>query len=572
MKGKKIYIFCSMLVLLLILTIIGYYIWQNRNGIQSSSQKTNINIEYSQEELTGEWKEYSAKITLSDEKISVEGSGVTNNGNTIVINSAGTYYITGSISDGTIQINAGKEDEVQLVLDNASITSKTTAPINGIKAKKLTITLADNSENTITDSSNYTEFTDEESKEPDGAIFTKTDLVINGSGNLTVNANYEDGIVSKDGLKIINCNINVNSQDDAIRGKDYVAINGANLNITSKEDAIKSKNDSDEELGYIVIDDANITINAGDDGIHAEHKIVINSGEINISKSYEGIESEYIEINGGTINVVAEDDGINVAGGNNGTTGRMGENNFSQNDSSNRKLVINGGNITVNATGDGLDSNGSIYINGGTILVIGPTSGGNGALDYDKECIVTGGDIIIYGSTGMWQNPSNTSTQYSLTFQVSGKQGDELKLVDEDGNEIASVKTEKTYGGITFSNSKIQNGKKYTLYVNGNSTSTLEVNNIVTSDMATNGMGGMNGGRGMENRNTMNGENQMQGEKPTNGGKPMQEENTKNSENSNQGDDFTRGENPISGDKQMKGKNGFNMEEKMNKDGNMNKQ
>ena len=80
-------------------------------------------------------------------------------------------------------------------------------------------------------------------------------------------------------------------------------------------------------------------------------------------------------------------------------------------------------------------------------------SSGNGALDYDKECVISGGNIIIYGSNGMWQNPSSNSTQYSLTFQYSGNSGDEVKLLDDSENEVVSFKSEKAYGCITISNS-----------------------------------------------------------------------------------------------------------------------
>lgn len=575
---------------------------EDSDFVQIDTTSTNIEVEYETQELTGEWSEYAAKITLDDSKITIEGKGVTNTNNSITIKSEGTYYITGSISDGNILIETNKTDDVQLVLDNCSITSKTTAPINGIEADKLTITLADNSENSITDSSSYTQFTDTESSEPDGAIFTKTDLVINGNGKLVVNANYSDGIVSKDGLKIINANIEINSADDAIRGKDYVAINNANITIDAKGDGIKSTNSEDTELGYIAIEGGiisieaeadgiqaetvlniasnpkinittngkvtssssnqdfgrfgggmiggfsstnstedsgsskalkagtEITIDSGnieiqstddsihsngiivinngtiktsseDDGIHADTNIVINAGNIDIIKSYEGIESSYIEINGGTISIVASDDGINVAGGNDSSamSGRPGQNSFSTVEDSNRKLVINNGEITVNATGDGLDSNGVIQINGGTVVVAGPTSSGNGPLDYDTECAVNGGNVIIYGSTGMWQNPSNISTQYCLTFQTSGKAGDEIVLKDSSGREIAYFETVKSYGAVTISNANIQKGETYTLYVNGSSIESLTANSIVTSTSGTGGNGGMqfNNGGGM---------------------------------------------------------------------------
>ena len=610
-NNKALKIFISLLIILIIIFIVFYFYQKSKkpNGeyTQINTQSTNLNVEYSDEELTGEWSDYIAKITLNDTKTSIEGSGVTNNSNTIKINSAGTYYITGSMSDGNILVEAGKNSEVQLVLDNVSITSKSTAPINCTTCSKLTITLAENSENNITDNEVYTTFTDTEKTEPDGAIFTKTDLVINGNGKLNVNANYLDGIVSKDGLKIINGNIVVNSKDDGIRGKDYVDINKASINVTSGGDGIKSTNNEDSELGYIAIEGGNITINseadgiqaetilnmssnptinikttgeiatnsnnnnfnrnkfdrqipqsattnttsttdsssskglkAGkeitiedgdieiastddsihsngiivinngnlkssseDDGIHADTNIVINNGNIDISKSYEGIESSYIEINGGKISVNSSDDGINISGGNDSSAmnGRLGQNNFNELQSSDRKLVINNGDIFVDATGDGLDSNGSMYINGGNIIVAGPTSTGNGALDYDGECVVTGGNLQVYGGNNMWQNPSNNSTQYILTYQASGNSGDEISLKDSSEREITSFKTEKSYGVITISNENITKGNSYTLYVNGTNVGSLEANNIVTSNFSSSGMMNMNGGgKGMRQR------------------------------------------------------------------------
>ncbi len=608
-NNKKLKIFISALVLIVVVVLICLYKKSNNQNLgttQIELESTNLEVEYSNSELTGEWSDYVAKINLSDSKTIIEGKGVTTIGNTIKISSAGTYYITGNISDGNIIIDGSKNDEVQLVLDNASITSNTTAPINGIECKKLTITLADDSENTITDSENYTIFTDTEKSEPDGAIFTKTDLVINGAGKLTVNANYLDGIASKDELKIINSNIIINSKDDGIRGKDYVAINNANIQIKSNGDGIKSTNNEDSKLGYIAIEGGTININSesdgiqaetilnisssstinitttgeitsssnnnkefgrggykesylisesgasaedsksskglkagteitiengnievkstddsihsngiivinngnikassGDDGIHADTNIVINGGNIDIIKSYEGIESAYIEINGGNISVVSSDDGINVGGGNDSSAigGRQGQNSFSEIQSSNRKMVINNGKVLVNASGDGLDSNGSIYINGGDITVAGPTSSGDGALDYDGECVIIGGNLILYGAYGMWQNPSSNSTQCTLTFKTSGNSGDVISLKDNSGNEITSFKTEKTYGGITISNANIKQGNTYTLYINGTSIGSLQANNVITSNSSTNENGMQGGGRGMQQNN-----------------------------------------------------------------------
>lgn len=415
-------------------------------------------MDYDEKELSGNWDSaQSSNIKLNDEEIISDGGGVIVNNNTITIKSAGTYHLTGSISNGNVIVDTNDDAEVQIVLENVSIKSNNTAPINVTKAGKVTITLTENTTNYIEDSDNYTVFTDAGSNEPDAAIFSKSDLVINGEGMLNIVANYLDGIASKDTLKIINSNIEITSKDDGIRGKDFVAINGANINISSQSDGIKSTNVDDATLGYIIVEDSNIkilskndgiqaetivntknstinietqgesithssnmkeinrgnqtssstdtesskgvkagteitiqsgniTINStddslhsngviiiddgeislssGDDGIHADTNIKINGGTIDITKSYEGIESSCIEIEGGKISVIASDDGINVSGGNDGssTSGRPGQNNFNDVSDSNRKLSINGGEIFVSSEGDGLDSNGAIYI------------------------------------------------------------------------------------------------------------------------------------------------------------------------------------------------------------------
>lgn len=542
------------------------------NGLTTTSDTVDIvttSSDTSVSEVNTEtYSSYNTKINLSD--LSYEGNGVSINNNTIKITSAGTYYISGTLEDGNIVVEATKNDEVVLVFDNANITCSTTSPLNVIQAKSVIINLVDGSTNTFADSSTYTIFTEDD--EPDGTIFSKADLYITGKGTLKLNANYQDAIVSKDTLSIVDCNIEIISNDDGIRGKDYVSINNATINIKASEDGIKSTNTEDTSLGYIAIKDSNITITAeadgiqaetvlnitnsditikttgdtsdstvsskgvkagtevtinsgniniistddsihsnayviinngkinissGDDGIHADTNIVINDGTINITKSYEGIESSYIEINDGNISVIASDDGVNICGGNDSSAfGRMGANSFSNVTDSNRKLVINGGNIYVNSNGDGLDANGSIEITGGYVEVAGSNNGGNGALDYDATCNVSGGTLIIYGATGMWQNPSTSSTQYSICYATSGKSGDNIVLKDSNGNEIESFEAKKNYGTVTVSSANLKKGETYTLYVNGTSVGTQELTSIVTSN-SSNSMGGMQGNNGM---------------------------------------------------------------------------
>ena len=572
-----------LIVLLIISGLMGYFVYRSLNPNQKSTSSdttevtpvtdsTEVSVEYNESEIADEYTNYTAKIDLNN--LSSTGNGINISGSTITIQSAGTYYFSGTAT-ANIVVNAEKQ-QVILVLDNVNLTSTNTSAINVIKAKEVIINSAKGSTNTITDSSNYTVFTEDD--EPDGCIFSKADLVINGLGKLVVKANYQDGIVSKDTLKIINTNIEITSADDGIRGKDYVSIKNSSIQITSTGDGIKATNtetdtgfvaidggtitlnskadgiqaetyvnianeptinittsgtvstatsqfgtsstddgtsskgikagseitiesgnikisstdDAIHSNGYIIINNGNLELSSGDDGIHADNNIQINNGTINITKAYEGIESSYIEIKGGKITVKASDDGVNVCGGNDQSAfNRAGANSFTS--SSNGKLIITGGEIFVDSTGDGLDSNGSIEMSGGNVVVSGPTQNGNGPLDYDATFNITGGSLIIYGSNGMWQSTSNTSTQYSVVFAVSGKSGDKLELKDSSGNTVLSTTTNKTYAQILFSSNSIKKGETYTLYVNGTQNASLTANSVVTSNGTTGMGGGMQG-------------------------------------------------------------------------------
>ena len=504
-KEKKILIITIIVLTLVFACILAFYFkdtsdidinnfnnfFDNQNSesddFEITEESTKVEVKYSDEELQNEYTKYDTKVDLN--KMSVDGDGVKVSNSKITIFKAGTYYFSGTAEDASIVVEANKEDIVVLVFDGSNITSKTTSVINGIKAKEIIINLAKNSKNIFTDAKEYTDFTDED--EPDSLIFSKTDLTINGDGNLTLNANYEDGIASKDTLKIINANIEITANDDAVRGKDAVVLKDATITIVSKEDAIKSTNEENGK-GYIVVDGGTYNIEAGDDGISAEVSLFINSGNINISKSKEGLEAQYMEINGGKINIVSSDDGINVNGGSDNMFMRPDSQNTNQDPY--RLLVINGGEIFVNASGDGLDSNGSIKMTGGTVIVSGPTNSGNGAMDYNYTFELTGGNIIYYGAEGMWQDASSSSI-YTVSFSVqNGKQGDKIVLKDENGNEVESIIAEKTYQRISFASEKIEKGKKYTLYVNNENVGELDVEDFVTTN-STNKQMDFGGGR-----------------------------------------------------------------------------
>ena len=259
------------------------------------------------------------------------------------------------------------------------------------------------------------------------------------------------------------------SDGKGIKGTVCVVIEGGAFTISSANDAIHSNS-------AIVIHDGTFDISSGDDGIHADSLLAINSGTFDITKSYEGLESISVVINGGNIHLVASDDGINGAGGNDGSGagGWPGPPGHMQPGAGNASLVINGGYIYVNATGDGLDVNGTITMTGGTVLINGPTTDREGPVDYDTSFKMTGGFLVATGSSGMAQAPSSTSTQYSLLLVLnSAKSANTLfHLQASDGADIATFAPVKPYQSIAICSPDLTRGTTYSVYFGGSSTGT----------------------------------------------------------------------------------------------------
>ena len=411
------------------------------------------------------------------------------------ITEAGVYVLSGELTNGYVEVNSA--GAVKLILNGVSITNNSGPAIYVAEAKLVTIETAEGTENTLTDGSTYSGWDEDVC----GALFSHDDMVLQGSGTLTVTANYEDGIVGKDDLKIVSGKYVVNAKDEGIRGRDSVYIVDGEFEITAGGDAIKSNNSDEVGKGWVKIDGGTIVASAGDDGVHAESSLEINGGKIEILKSYEGLEAAKITINGGEIAVTSSDDGLNAAGGNDGSSPNMGR---YQASSSSYAIYINGGKLSVNATGDGIDSNGALYINGGEVIVDGPTNSGNGALDAEGEVQYNGGSIIALGASGMAVAPGSSSSKYSMSvfFSQNYSAGTKVSVRDASGNTVLEHTSAKSFQHASLSSEAFTEGGTYYVYVNDAQYAEVTLSGKTTQVGSGGGMmgpGGMGGqGQGQQ--------------------------------------------------------------------------
>lgn len=230
---------------------------------------------------------------------------------------------------------------------------------------------------------------------------------------------------------------------------------------------IDTEDDTLHSNGNIAISGGTYTLSSGDDGVHADSNVTISGGNIDIAKSYEGIEGLSIDITNGEISVVASDDGMNAAGGND-SSGLEGPGSGGDQFASTEGAYIHiaGGVLHVNASGDGMDSNGDIAVSGGETYLTGPTNSGNGTLDYSGSAVVTGGVFAASGSSGMAQNFDSSSTQGVMMVNVEEQEANtDIVLLNSNGDEILSWTAEKEYSSVIVSSPDIKNGETYTIKV-----------------------------------------------------------------------------------------------------------
>lgn len=399
--------------------------------------------------------------------ISIDGGNITINSDGDCIQAETDLYINGGTftltsADGNYEVKSGSD------MPGGGMMGGGQRPDNILPSN------SSDSSVTMPDATNQ--------KTPDNVTSDKSNTTNGGTSNSSnsstdsSDSTTEDESTSQKGLKA-SCNI---------------VISGGTLNINTADDAIHSNQ-------TVTYNNATSTIATGDDGIHADNTLTINNGTINITKCYEGLEAYEITINDGDIDIVANDDGINASDSSVSTTSTEPQVGMGGMDNGTTVLNIKGGNIYVNASGDGLDSNGYIYQSGGYVIVDGPTSDGDGALDYDQTYEITGGVLMTAGSSGMAQNVSDSSTQGSVIVYLSERYdgGKKVSLTDDSGNELLSFTPAKSFNCIQFSSSDIVTGGTYKILIDGTEVESFTADTTVSSaGTATNTMGGGQGGPG----------------------------------------------------------------------------
>lgn len=427
-------------------------------------------------------------VALSGTAVTTSAQGVSMEAATLRITSAGVYRLTGSLTGG-VSVEAADDALVVLVLDGVTIDNTEGPAVTVANADAAVVHLADGSRNSVSDATSYAE-----DAEAAAAIWSAADLTVDGGGALSVQANGNDGITSRDDLAITSGNVTVTAADDALVGKDALLVTGGELTLTAGGDALKSSQDDDATRGNIRVTGGTISAVAGDDGLQSAGDIVIEGGSVQVAgtdkglnaaqaaviadgtvtvtKSDEAIQGNDVLIAGGVVDLTATDDGINGSAGSSGTADTTnaqqggGPGGGGSADTGER-VVIAGGTVTVNAEGDGIDSNGSLTLAGGTIRVFGPTGGGDGIFDANGAFIVTGGDILAVGSTGMPQNPDDASTQLWVTAAATIQAGQEVAVLDADGTVTAQTTSPRQAGMVFWSSPEVTEGGAYTIRVAG---------------------------------------------------------------------------------------------------------
>ena len=301
-------------------------------------------------------------IVLSGSSVSVSGNGVSVSGSEVTITEAGTYVISGNLSDGRVIVDARKKD-VTLILRNVNINCSFNSPLYIYKAASVTVIVEKGTSSTLSDGSSYT-FTDPlssaEDEEPNACLYSKADLTITGGGSLTVNGTYKNGITGKDTVTVSSCTVSVTAKNNGINGKDSLTVTDSAVKGTSGGDALRSTNDSDEALGFVYIENSDLDLTAGEDGIQAQTRLTVSGGNYRI-----------------------------VSGG--GSRGKVSSDTSAKGLKGVGEVLVTGGTFVIDSCDDAIHSNGNVTISGGNLTL----STGDDGVHADEKVTVSGGEINI---------------------------------------------------------------------------------------------------------------------------------------------------------------------------------
>ncbi len=479
--------------------------------------------------FTGVNEDVMLTVDAPGEKVQIILNGVTirnSNGPAVYVRSADKLTIT--LADGTV--NTLSDGASYSIVDSEST-------LDGAVFSKGDLTINGNGKLVV--NGNYKH-----------GIVSKDDLVI-VSGTLDVKS-ASAGLVGKDCVKISDGTVTVNAGSDGIKSDNtedaalgYIYLTGGKITVTSGNDAVQaqtalkidnvnltvtagggsgnsltsstesfkglkagsdmyitggtfninSKDDCIHSNGTITVSGGEYTLSSGDDGIHADTDLAISGSatRMKITKSYEGIEATNVVIAGGDISIVATDDGINAAGGNNsGSSGggfmRPGQGGFS---SSSGSIQIAGGKIHIQMNGDGLDANGTLSISGGAVTVSGAISGDTAILDFDSTGTISGGTFIGTGATGMAQNFSTSSTQGAALIKTGNQSaGTTVTLKNSSGTVLATYTADRAYSCVIVSVPGMAKGGSYTLTAGSYSVTFTMSSNVYSTGGSSGGPGG----------------------------------------------------------------------------------
>ncbi len=484
----------------------------------------------------------NTQIVLNGNSVKVTGRGASASGSTVTITGSGTYRISGTLSDGQIIVDIDDDDTTVLLLQGASVTNQSDAALYVKNSHGLLIYLQEGTVNSFT-SGEETAINAwaSDSFATGGAVMLSDDAVISGSGALEVYGYINNGIHCSNDLSIESGIINVTAVNNGIKGKDSLTVNGGTITVNSGGDGLKSDDETDESTGILTVNggtveitscdegikattrivlaggeismncsddgvncDGDILINGSammiecaDDGVHADGSVTIESGTVTVTGSTEGVEGKNVTVNGGMVSITASDDGFNCTNGGGSQFGWRPGGGYNSGDLP--CLTINGGTVYVNAQGDGLDSNGDLIINGGYVVVDGPSGNGNGSLDSGTESggtiTVNGGTLLSIGSTGMVEVPEDTSSQITFAYNANFSAGTAIRILDSSGNVLIEHTAVKSGGNIIFSSPELEMNGGYVLQVGG-STYDIIITETVTTYGQMGGFGGFGGGPG----------------------------------------------------------------------------